>query len=119
MHRTYWAYWTWRAQGEVTMQSRTEPDQAFWVPIQRAKRRLPAVLLSVALHLSVLALVVLLGRAARTRLIEPTHFQRLAMLEVAGGSHKVRFRCPRWISQRISARPTRTRKRARRRFCLL
>ena len=78
-----------RAQGEVTMQSLTEPN-----PIQLAKRRLPAVLLSVALHLSVIALVALLGSAARTRVIEPTHFQRLAMLEVAGGSHKVRVPLP-------------------------
>ena len=77
-------------QGEVTMQSRTEPDS-----IQLAKRKVPAVLLSVALHLSVLVFVALLGRAAaRTRLIKPTYFQRLALLEVAGGSHKVRISLP-------------------------
>lgn len=77
------------------MPSLTEPDHASLAPFQLAKRRLPAVLLSVALHLSVIVLLALLGReAARTRVIEPTHFQRLAMLEVAGGSHKVRIPLP-------------------------
>lgn len=58
------------------------------------KRRIPAVLLSVALHGSVLALVLLLGLAARSRRMEPVALQSLAKLEIAGGAHAVRIPLP-------------------------
>ena len=52
------------------------------------------MLLSVALHLGVLAFVLMLGRAARIRVIEPISFRKLALLETAGGSHKVKIPLP-------------------------
>jgi len=64
------------------MQSPTEPK----------KRRLSSILFSLALHLSVLALALLLGTVARTRLIEPVPpIQTRALLETAGGSHAVKI----------------------------
>ena len=95
IHRTF------PAQGEVTMQSPTEP-----APTRSAKRTLPAVLLSVALHASVLAFVLLLGKAARTKLIEPTHSQTMALLKTAGGSHAVRIPLPAMEFAAHSRNPT-------------
>jgi protein TonB len=64
-------------------------------PIPPVKRRVSAVLLSVAMHGSVLALVVVAGEVARHRLIaQPTTFQAMAMVKIAGGSHAVRFPLP-------------------------
>ncbi|MGD0735642.1 MAG: TonB family protein [Terracidiphilus sp.] len=59
-----------------------------------AKRRVAAVLVSIGLHGSVLVILALAGRAARNKLVAPTDFQRLAMVEVAGGSHAVKFLLP-------------------------
>jgi TonB family protein len=59
-----------------------------------AKRRLPSILLSLALHLSILALAVQLGRMARTRVIEPADRPVVALLENAGGSHAVKIPLP-------------------------
>ena len=59
------------------------------VPALPAKRRASAVLLSVAMHGSLLALVVLAGEVARHRFIaQPTTFQAMAMVKVAGGSDR-------------------------------
>jgi TonB family protein len=63
-------------------------------PTRQAKRRLPSILLSLALHLSILALAMQLGRMARTRVIEPADRPALALLETAGGSHAVRIPLP-------------------------
>ena len=71
------------------MQSPTGPTRNF-----AAKRRLPSVLLSVALHVSVLVLALLLGNAARKRRIEPIPVQTLALLEYAGGSHAIKIPLP-------------------------
>jgi TonB family protein len=71
------------------MHSPTEPE-----PTNRAKRRLPSILLSLALHLSILALAVQLGRMARTRVIEPAGRPVVALLENAGGSHAVKVPLP-------------------------
>jgi hypothetical protein len=91
------------------MQLPTEPDtnqltpnessadavSAPLAPAPTAKRRVSAVLLSIGMHGSVLVLLALAGRAAGDRLLAPpTDFQRLAMVEVAGGSHAVRFPLP-------------------------
>ncbi len=76
------------------MQSPTEPARIDLTPTHGAKRSLPVLLLSAALHLSVLALAVLLGTMARTRFVEPTSFQKLALLSIAGGSHAVRVPLP-------------------------
>jgi len=83
MHRPF------PAQAEVTMQFATEP-----APIQLAKRRLPAVLLSVALHGSVLGFVLLLGITARTRAIEPVPFRTLMLVEHVGASHAAKIPLP-------------------------
>ncbi|HUD55927.1 MAG TPA: energy transducer TonB [Terracidiphilus sp.] len=71
------------------MHSPTDPD-----PTNLAKRRRSSVLLSFALHVGVLALVVLLGTVARTRVIEPADHPALALLENAGGSHAVKIPLP-------------------------
>jgi outer membrane biosynthesis protein TonB len=64
-------------------------------PIPPVKRRVSAVLFSVAMHGGVLALVVLAGEAARHRFIaQPTAFQAMAMVKIAGGSHAVKFPLP-------------------------
>jgi len=76
------------------MHTATESDSTKLAPTQSKKRRLPAVLLSIALHGSVLALVLLVGTAARTKLIEPASTPALALLETAGGSHAVKFPLP-------------------------
>jgi protein TonB len=76
------------------MQSPIEPVPTDLVPARLAKRRTSAVLLSIALHGSVLALVLLAGRAARTRLIAPVPSRTLALLENAGGSHAVKLVLP-------------------------
>ena len=55
-----------------------------------AKRPLSAVLLSIAAHGGVFALVVVLGNALRSSVVEPTSLQQLAKLEVAGGPHAAR-----------------------------
>jgi TonB family protein len=61
---------------------------------QPTKRRLSSILLSLTLHVSVLALAVFLGTLARTRAIEPAPVQTLALLEIAGGSHAVKVPLP-------------------------
>jgi len=89
------------------MQSPTEPGPNQPTPNQlsadvtpsvtpplTAKRRASAVLLSIAMHGSVLVLVLLAGRAARNRLVQPSTFQKMALVEVAGGSHAVQFPLP-------------------------
>lgn len=73
------------------MQSLTEPAKTLLASNRPAKRSLSAVALSVALHGGVLALMLMVGTAARTRVIEPTYFQKLTLLESAGGSHAVRI----------------------------
>jgi len=80
------------------MQLPTEPDPNVssqeMASTPPAKRRVSAVLLSIGLHGSVLALLLLAGRMARNRLVAPTDFRRMAMVEVAGGAHAVRFPLP-------------------------
>ena len=63
-------------------------------PPRQAKRRLPSILLSLALHLSILALAVQVGRMARMRVIEPADRPALALFEDAGGSHAIRIPLP-------------------------
>jgi TonB family protein len=72
------------AQGEVTMQSATE----------RTTQRFSVVLLSVALHGSVFALLLLLGTATKIKLIAPAAFKAQALVETAGGSHAVSILLP-------------------------
>ena len=81
------------------MESPTEP-----VPSQQttrhpapnplAKRSTTAMLLSVAAHGGVFALVVMLGTAAGKTTVEPATLQVLAKLEVAGGPHAVQVPMP-------------------------
>jgi len=90
-------------KGEVTMQLPTEPDANQLTPNQPssvmgatlpAKRRASAVLLSVAMHGGVLVLVLVVGHVARSRMAAPTDFQRMALVETAGGAHAVPFPLP-------------------------
>jgi len=81
------------------MQSPTEPAPAKTTtnelaPIPQAKRRTSAILFSVAMHGGVLVLVLLAGREAGKRLIQPSTFQKMALVKVAGGSHAVKFPLP-------------------------
>jgi hypothetical protein len=94
-------------KGEVTMQLPTAPDPNLLAPDRpspdgtptltprlSAKRRTSAVLLSVAMHGGVLALVLVAGNAARKRLAQPTDFQVMALVKTAGGSHAIPFPLP-------------------------
>jgi TonB family protein len=82
-------HWAFSPQPEVTMHSRIEP-----APAQLPKRRLAAVLVSVALHATLFALALLLGTAARTKVIEPGPRLALLLVETAGGSHPVQIQLP-------------------------
>jgi hypothetical protein len=74
----------------------TEPDAnqlSTNLPVTSpVKRRASSVLLSAAMHGSVLALV--MGHVARSRMVVPTDFQKMALVETAGGSHAVKFNLP-------------------------
>src|ERR1700678_2054623 len=72
----------------------TELDQVQQGRARVAKRPLSAVLLSIAAHGGVFALVVVLGAAVKTSVVEPTTWQVLARLEVAGGPHAVKISAP-------------------------
>jgi protein TonB len=63
-------------------------------PTSLPKRPLSAVLLSVAAHGGVLALLGMVGTAVRSSMVEPTSWQVLARLEVAGGPHAVKISAP-------------------------
>jgi protein TonB len=81
------------------MQTPTEPNPTELDPVQQgrvraAKRPLSAVLLSIAAHGGVFALVVVLGAVVRTSTVEPTTWQVLARLQVAGGPHAVKISAP-------------------------
>ncbi|MGD0893209.1 MAG: energy transducer TonB [Terracidiphilus sp.] len=90
------------------MQSPSEPDTPQLTPNEPslntaptplaaalpAKRRVSAVLLSVAMHGSVLVLVLVAGNAARKRLAQPTDFQVMALVKTAGGAHAIPFPLP-------------------------
>ena len=62
--------------------------------VKPARRRLSSVLLSLTLHVSLLALTVLLGSLVRRQTVAPAPIQTLALLEVAGGSHAVHVPLP-------------------------
>jgi TonB family protein len=51
-------------------------------------------LLSVTAHVSLLALALVAGNAARNRLTRPTEFQTMALVKNAGGSHAIPFPLP-------------------------
>ncbi len=72
------------------MKSPTEPAN-----IQPPKRRTRAVLLSIALHASLLICLILLGKAIHTRsAVAPVSFERLAMIETAGATHAIPIPLP-------------------------
>jgi protein TonB len=52
------------------------------------------VVLSIAAHGGVFALVVMLGNAVRSSVVEPVTLQQLAKLEVAGGPHAAKTQLP-------------------------
>jgi len=74
---------------DPTELSRALPDRA-----RVARRPLWAVVLSIGAHGGVFALVVMVGTAVRTSMVETTSVQVLAKLEVAGGPHAVKVPMP-------------------------
>ncbi len=62
--------------------------------VKPARRRLSSILLSLTLHVSLLALTVLLGSLVRRQTVVPAPVQALALLNVAGGSHAIRISLP-------------------------
>lgn len=83
----------------ATGQELTELDQKELVETPPARTRvatrpLSAVVLSFAAHGGVFALVVMLGNAVRSSVVEPVSLQQLAKLEVAGGPHAAKTPLP-------------------------
>ncbi|MGA9670992.1 MAG: energy transducer TonB [Terracidiphilus sp.] len=91
------------------MQSATEPDPAEQDPTRSApseltptqfapaplgKRRTSSVALSVLLHGSLLAFVLILGTVARTRVVPPVPLRAQALVEHAGASHAIKLLLP-------------------------
>jgi TonB family protein len=72
------------------MKSPIEPAE-----IQPGKRNVRAVVLSIALHASLVICLILLGKAIRARVtVAPVSFQRLALVETVGASHAVHVPLP-------------------------
>jgi len=76
------------------MQLTTEQASAKQAPMRMTRRDFQAVLLSVALHGSVLGLALLVGSAVTTRVVQPPSLQALALMQTAGGSHAVKIELP-------------------------
>ena len=81
------------------MQSPTEPEHSLLIPTSLAgtppaKPRFGGVLLSIASHAGVLALALFVGTAAGSRVIKPTSFPVISLVETSGGSHAVKFLLP-------------------------
>jgi hypothetical protein len=80
------------------MQLPTEPDSSHLTPnvavTVPVKRRASSVLLSVGMHGGLLALVLVAGHVVRGRTVIPTDFQKMALVETAGGSHGIKFNLP-------------------------
>jgi len=66
-------------------------------PVERSKRLVRPVLVSLALHGSFFASVFLFGTHVNIRLVEPVKTQAVAKLAFSGGSHAIRIELP--ISQ--------------------
>jgi TonB family protein len=89
---------------EVTMQSPTEPEHSQLTPIPtdfsllapgpQTKPRFGGLALSFALHGGILALALFAGTVAGSRVIQPTQFRMISMVETSGGSHAVKFLLP-------------------------
>ena len=93
MHRTLLAL------VEVTIQSPTEPDRPELIPTSIAgsppvKPRFGGALLSVAAHIGVLSLTLFVGAVAGNRVVKPTDFRVISLVENSGGSHAVKFLLP-------------------------
>lgn len=81
------------------MQSPTEPEYAQLILTSLGgsppvKKRFGGVLLSAGIHAGVLALVLWVGTAAGTRVVAPTQFRVISLVETSGGSHAVKFLLP-------------------------
>ena len=86
------------------MQSPTEPeysqltptptDAGLLAPGPQARPRFGGTLLSFALHGGVLALVLFGGTLAGSRVVKPTQFRVISLVETSGGSHAVKFLLP-------------------------
>lgn len=81
------------------MQSPTEPEHTHLVPTSLAgsppvKRRFGGVLLSIAAHGGILALALWAGTAVESRVVAPTSFRVITLVETSGGSHAVKFLLP-------------------------
>ena len=81
------------------MQSPTEPDNLELIPTPFAAQpaanpRFGGVLLSAAAHGGVLALALLGGTLVGSRVVTPTSFRMISLVENSGGSHAVKFLLP-------------------------
>jgi protein TonB len=76
------------------MELPAEQAPAKQTPAQLTKRDFQAVLLSVALHGSVLGLVLVVGTAVRTKVVQPPSSRMMALMQTAGGSHAVKIELP-------------------------
>lgn len=76
------------------MQSATAAGRTGRDSLRKARRPLSAAVLSVVAHGGLLALAVMMGTAAGSRVSEPPTLLKLAKLEVAGGAHAVKVAMP-------------------------
>ena len=73
----------------------TAPDAGFLAPGPQARHRFGGVLLSVAAHGGILAFALVAGTvAAGTKVVAPTQFRVISLVETSGGSHAVKFLLP-------------------------
>jgi len=84
---------------EVTMQSPTEPEHDQLIPTSLAgsapvKKRFGGVLLSMVAHGGALSLALFAGTVAGRRVVKPTDFRVISLVENSGGSHAVKFLLP-------------------------
>jgi TonB family protein len=62
--------------------------------VEWTKRTLRSVLLSSAFHSALIVCLILIGAAARKKVVETVHPQIVAQIEIAGGSHAIKIKLP-------------------------
>ncbi len=75
-------------------------------PSQPARRSLSSVLVSLALHGALIALAFVIVRIEPTRTVQPAAPERLALLDIAGGSHAIPVPLPKADFAAKNRRPT-------------
>jgi TonB family protein len=64
------------------------------LPLERSKRRFRSVVSSSLFHAAVLASVILVGISSRKHAIRIDRFEKVARIDIAGGSHQIRVPLP-------------------------